>query len=140
LVDVDRKANVALSLLPLGTLLGVLAVATSSSAFAQDRNLLLPVSELEPMLRSEPLRIVSAEISRPKARGDITLKADVAFGERPPLRVKLRNAVPGAQEFNNVPRYDIAAPSLWRRRRIYDRMPACGARAERYKWGSRATR
>jgi len=112
LVDVDRNANATLSLPPLGTLLAVLAVATSSSAFAQDRNILLPVSELEPMLRSEPLRIASAEISRPTARGDITLKADVAFGERPPLRVKLRNAAPGAQMFNNVPRYDIAAYEL----------------------------
>jgi hypothetical protein len=64
------------------------------------------------MLRSEPLRIVSAEISRPKAKGDITLKADVAFGERPPLRIKVRKAEPGGEAFNNVPRYDIAAYEL----------------------------
>jgi hypothetical protein len=72
----------------------------------------LPVPELETMLQSEPLRIVTAEISRPKARGDITLKADVAFGEREPMRIKLRKAERGAETFNNVPRYDIAAYQL----------------------------
>ena len=56
--------------------------------------------------------ITAAEISRPKAKGDITLKADVAFGDAPPLRVKLRKAEPGAEAFNNVPRYDLAAYEL----------------------------
>jgi hypothetical protein len=91
-------------------LLGTLALAgPPAPAVAQDANVALPVAELERMLRSEPLRIVSAEISRPKAQGDITLKAEVAFGGRPPLRVKLRKAEPGAEAFNNVPRYDLAA-------------------------------
>ena len=35
---------------------------------------------LEQLLRAEPLRIEDAAISRPKAKGDITLKADVSFG------------------------------------------------------------
>jgi hypothetical protein len=96
----------------LPALLALLAAAASSFALAQDRNIVLPVGELEAMLEEEPLRIVGAEISRPTVRGDITLKAEVAFGERPPLRVKLRNAVPGADSFNNVPRYDIAAYEL----------------------------
>ena len=56
--------------------------------------------------------ITHAEISRPKAKGDITLKADVSFGDAPPLRVKLRKAEPGADTFNNVPRYDLAAYEL----------------------------
>jgi hypothetical protein len=56
--------------------------------------------------------ITHAEISRPKAKGDITLKADVAFGEAAPLRVKLRKSEPGAEAFNNVPRYDLAAYEL----------------------------
>jgi len=67
---------------------------------------------IEHMLATEPMKIVSAEISRPKAHGDITLKADVAFGDRAPLRVKLRKAMPGADTFNNVPRYDLAAYEL----------------------------
>ena len=64
------------------------------------------------MLQAEPIRIVTAEISRPKAKGDITLKADVAFADRPPIRVKVRKAERGAQTFNNVPRYDLAAYEL----------------------------
>jgi hypothetical protein len=81
-------------------------------AYAQDRNITLPVTELERMLQSDPMHIVKAEISRPKAKGDITLKADVAFAGRPPMRVKVRKAEPGADTFNNVPRYDLAAYEL----------------------------
>lgn len=90
----------------------VVSLAAVAPVAAQDLNLPLPVVELEQMLWHEPLRIVTAEISRPKAKGDITLKAEVAFGDRPPLRVKLRKAVPGGEEFNNVPRYDLAAYEL----------------------------
>jgi hypothetical protein len=89
-----------------------LAFALSWPGFAQDRHVLLPAAEVERILRSEPLRIVSAQISRPKAEGDITLKAEVAFGDRPPMRVKIRRAEPGADTFNNVPRYDLAAYEL----------------------------
>lgn len=66
------------------------------------------------MLGSEPMQIVNAEISRPKIQVgvDITLKADVSFADRPPLRVKARPAERGAQAFNNVPRYDLAAYEL----------------------------
>lgn len=81
-------------------------------ARAQDANITLPVPELERMLREDPFRIVSAEISRPKAKGDITLKAEISFAEREPMRVKLRKSEPGAEDFNNVPRYDLAAYEL----------------------------
>jgi hypothetical protein len=103
---------------PRGTrwcaLLAALIVAAFCSAAAQDRNITFPVADLERMLGSEPLQIVDAEISRPKLQGavDITLKADVSFSERPPIRVKLRQAERGAQAFNNVPRYDLAAYEL----------------------------
>jgi hypothetical protein len=70
------------------------------------------VAELEKLLAAEPMVITSAEISRPKAKGDITLRAEVSFGGAPPLTVKLRKAEPGAEEFNNVPRYDLAAYEL----------------------------
>jgi hypothetical protein len=87
-------------------------IAVSWPAFAQDENITLPVPELEQMIQSEPMHIVTAEISRPKAKGDITLKGDVAFGDHQPIRVKLRKAEPGADTFNNVPRYDMAAYEL----------------------------
>ena len=90
-----------------------LTVAVGSvMAQAQDVNIPEPVDVIERQLTSEPFRIVAAEISRPKAKGDITLKAEVAFGERPPYRVKLRKSEPGAEEFNNRPRYDLAAYEL----------------------------
>ena len=94
----------------LGTLLLVLASASS----AQDINITMPVAELERMLAQDPMQIVSAEISRPKAKGDITLKAEVSFAGRPPFRVKLRKSEPGAEGFNNVPRYDLAAYEIQR--------------------------
>jgi len=92
--------------------IAALALAALAPAGAQDVNLPIAVAELEQMLQQEPLRIVNAEISRPKAKGDITLKADVSFGDRPPLKVKLRKSEPGAESFNNVPRYDLAAYEL----------------------------
>ena len=92
-------------------LLAGLAVA-AFAAQAQDANITFPVADLERTLAYDPFTIVSAEISRPKARGDITLKAEVSFDGRPPIRVKLRKAEPGADDFNNQPRYDIAAYRL----------------------------
>jgi hypothetical protein len=86
--------------------------AVAATATAQDANITRPIDELERLLVAEPLVITRAEISRPKAKGDITLKADVSFGGAPPLRVKLRKAEPGADTFNNVPRYDLAAYEL----------------------------
>jgi hypothetical protein len=88
------------------------AAAIPAPASSQDLNVTRPPAQLERMLGDAPMRIVAAEISRPKAKGDITLKAEVAFGDEPPLRVKLRKAEPGADDFNNVPRYDLAAYEL----------------------------
>jgi hypothetical protein len=91
--------------------LGLWTVLASTAA-AQDANIQQPVADLERLLAAEPLAIAQAEISRPKASGDITLRADVSFGGAPPLRVKLRRAERGADTFNNVPRYDLAAYEL----------------------------
>ena len=88
------------------------AMAVAGTVAAQDANITKAVPALERQLAADPLVITAAEISRPKAKGDITLKADIAFGGAPPLRVKLRKAEPGADSFNNVPRYDLAAYEL----------------------------
>ena len=87
-------------------------LALAAAATAQDANIKQPIAELERLLAAEPLVITHAEISRPNAKGDITLKADVSFGGSAPLRVKLRKSEPGADSFNNVPRYDLAAYEL----------------------------
>ena len=90
----------------------LLVLALVATATAQDAHIKQPVADLERLLAAEPLVIAHAEISRPNAKGDITLRADVSLGGAAPLRVKLRKAEPGANSFNNVPRYDLAAYEL----------------------------
>jgi len=80
--------------------------------YAADVNIPRPADEIEGELATAPFVITAAEISRPKARGDITLKAEVSFAGAPAYRVKLRRAEPGAEDFNNRPRYDLAAYEL----------------------------
>jgi hypothetical protein len=92
--------------------LAALFLGAALAASAQNANIPQPVAELERQLKAEPLVIKEAEISRPKANGDITLRADISFGGAPAMRVKLRKAEPGAETFNNVPRYDLAAYEL----------------------------
>jgi hypothetical protein len=89
-----------------------LLLALAATAAAQDANIRQPIADIEQLLSAESMVISQAEISRPNAKGDITLRADVSFGGAPPLRVKLRRAEPGADSFNNVPRYDFAAYEL----------------------------
>lgn len=90
----------------------VAGLLLASSVPGQDLNLKRPPLELERELREEPFTLAGAEISRPKAQGDITLKAELSFSGDPPYRVKLRRAEPGAEAFNNRPRYDLAAYEL----------------------------
>jgi hypothetical protein len=94
-----------------------LAIALTIASFAglvyaADVNIPRPADEVEQELATAPFVITAAEISRPKAKGDITLKAEVSFAGAPPYRVKLRRAEPGAEDFNNRPRYDLAAYEL----------------------------
>ena len=89
-----------------------LLLALAATAAAQDANITRPVAELEQLLAAEPLVITQAEISRPKIKSDVTLRAEISFGGAPPLTVKLHKAEPGADTFNDVPRYDLAAYEL----------------------------
>jgi hypothetical protein len=93
-------------------IVAALLACTGCPALAQDANITAAIPDIERTLAAEPFAIASAEISRPKAKGDITLKADVRFGAAEPLPVKLRKAERGADTFNNVPRYDLAAYEL----------------------------
>jgi hypothetical protein len=104
ILDMSRPAH------PLAMI--CMALGLSAVVAAEDLNIPRPAQEIERELAGEPFRIVSAEISRPKAAGDITLKAEVSFDGAPPYRVKLRRAEPGAEDFNNRPRYDLAAYEL----------------------------
>jgi hypothetical protein len=97
---------------PLSFAWSALLLGLVAAAAAQDVNIPRAADEIERELATEPFRITAAEISRPKAKGDITLKAELSFAGRPPYRVKLRRAEPGAEAFNNRPRYDLAAYEL----------------------------
>ena len=87
----------------------MMLLAGSPAVVAADAHLTRPPAEIEQEAGSQPMQILSAAISRPKARGDITLRAEISFGGGPPYRFKLRRAERGADQFNNRPRYDAAA-------------------------------
>lgn len=89
----------------------LLALVFVAAVSAQNENLARPVPELEKLLAAEPLVIAQVQTSRALAT-DITLRAEVSFGGEAPMRVKLRRAEPGADSFNNVPRYELAAYEL----------------------------
>ncbi|MCK6619413.1 MAG: hypothetical protein HUU32_15260 [Calditrichaceae bacterium] len=77
---------------------------------AQDSNIKYPVEEIEKMLASDP-----AELSIPrdirfkgdKAKTAILKRADGFF-----LRVKFKKAARGGEDYNNQPRYELAAYRL----------------------------
>lgn len=96
----------------IGSFLAALLSVAVTTASAQDANITRPIAELEQLLAADPMVITDAKISRPNAKGDITLRAEVSFAGAPPFRVKLRKSEPGANSFNNVPRYDLAAYEL----------------------------
>jgi hypothetical protein len=96
----------------LGLFTASLLLGMAATSMAQDANITRPIAELEKLFATEPLVITQAQISRPKAKGDITLRAQLSFGGSPPVEAKLRHADPGADSFNNVPRYDVAAYEL----------------------------
>lgn len=87
-------------------------LALGPAAAAAGPHIARPPAELEQELAFEPMQIVSAAITRPKARGDITLRVEASFSGEPPYRIKLRRAEPGAETFNNRPRYELAAYEL----------------------------
>ena len=89
-----------------------LLLVLAAAAAAQDANITRPVAELEQLLAAEPLVITQAQISRPRIKSDVVLRAEISFGGAPPLTMKLHRAEPGADTFNDVPRYDLAAYEL----------------------------
>jgi hypothetical protein len=91
------------------------AIALCGAAIAAtvraDSNIPHPVDELEQRLQSRPFTLVEARQSRP-LKDDVALRADVRFDDGMLMRIKIRRAAPGAAEFNNQPRYELAAYEL----------------------------
>ena len=83
-------------------------LAGVGAASATDSVITLPVAELEARLQSAPFVIEGAVPARGIAE-DVALKSDVRFEDGATLRIKIRPAAPGGTEFNNEPRYELAA-------------------------------
>lgn len=85
-------------------------VAMPAQSLAQDANVALPVAEIEQMLRTEEFQVVSVVPSRglPSER---TYQITAGIGDAM-LQMKYAPAAKGADEFNNRPRYELAAYEL----------------------------
>ncbi len=83
-------------------------LAGIGAAHAADTIITLPAAELEARLQSAPFVIEAAAPARGIAE-DVALKSDVRFEDGATLRIKIRPAAPGGTEFNNEPRYELAA-------------------------------
>ncbi len=98
-----------MNLRELALLLGV-TVAVPAQSVAQDANVALPVAEIEQMLETGDFQIVSVVPSRglPSER---TYQVTAGIGSQM-LQMKYAPAAKGADDFNNRPRYELAAYEL----------------------------
>jgi hypothetical protein len=83
---------------------------TSGSAQAQDINIPIPPDSLEYLLTTAPFEI--AELTGTRFAGDRTSRAVLVFDSMTSFLTKLAPAPRGGEEFNNVPRYEVAAYEL----------------------------
>ncbi|MDE2664079.1 MAG: hypothetical protein OXI39_13880 [Gemmatimonadota bacterium] len=85
----------------------VVAVAAPVPATAQDANFLLPIAEIEQILREGDMQVLDVRPSR-GLPGERTYRVTLQSGDHV-LQVKYAPATEGADEFNNQPRYELAA-------------------------------
>ena len=88
-----------------------LFLALAGVAFAQDANVLRSVADLDARLEAMPFEIRSADKARGVAK-DTALKSEVHFADGVDMRIKIRPAFAGGSQFNNEPRYELAAYRL----------------------------
>lgn len=93
-------------LVALAATLSVSMVA-AAPAGAQDGNIMAPAADLEAQLRSMPFEIIDLRGSR--GEGDRTQRVALEFEDGAVHLAKLALAPEGGEEFNNRPRYEIAA-------------------------------
>lgn len=82
-------------------------LAAPMTSWGQDSNFLFPIEEIEETLRQGELQILAMRPSR-GLPGERTYQATIQSGERV-LQAKYAPARKGADEFNNRPRYELAA-------------------------------
>ncbi|HSN73046.1 MAG TPA: hypothetical protein VLT59_16140, partial [Steroidobacteraceae bacterium] len=104
-----RRTSVARGLLL--TALLALAFLPGVAVHARNANLAYAMAELESRLGSQPFEILEAKPSR-GLKEEVGLKARVRFADGTEMTLKIRPAAPGASEFNNEPRYELAAYRL----------------------------
>jgi len=92
-------------------LAGVASLALTAPAVAQNPNYLRPVPEVEQRLDSLPFLVMGVRGIRSPT--DTTKRVEMAYPDSVVLFAKLKPAPPGGdQDFNNRPRYELAAYSL----------------------------
>lgn len=101
-----RHLKKILSLLPLFPIL----IVYQLPAFSQQSNFLHPICEIERRLNHEDFELF--RFSDLRFEGDIAKRAILKFIDVKYMQVKWRRARPGAEEFNNQPRYEVAAYQL----------------------------
>lgn len=90
---------------------GIASLALAVQGVAQNPNYLRPVPEIEQRLDSLPFRLISVQGIRSPI--DTTKRVLMAYEDSVVLYAKLKVAPPGGdQDFNNRPRYEVAAYRL----------------------------
>ena len=82
----------------------------TASLYAQDSNILYAVSTIEEKLRNTDFEIFRFKDLRFK--GDIGKRVILRYQDGNDLQIKWRRALPGGHEFNNAPRFEMAAYEL----------------------------
>jgi len=85
----------------------LMLAAPQTSVRAQDLNIPIPTDSLEYLLSTAPFEM--GELTGTRYAGDRTSRAILTFDSLTTFMVKLAPAPRGGEEFNNVPRYEVAA-------------------------------
>ena len=83
------------------------ALYLSPAGHAQDSNVLLRADSIEQYLTHRPFQLLERRDSR--WEGDRTQRVVLMFEDSTVMMVKWAKAAPGGEEFNNQPRYELAA-------------------------------
>lgn len=88
----------------------LLPAAIATPAVAQDFNIIYPIPLVEQRLREEPLTVLTLTGSRKPE--DRTQRVTLVYPDSSVMLIKWAKAAPGGSDFNNEPRYEVAAYEL----------------------------
>lgn len=94
-------------LLRTAVVLAAFVAGGRPASAAQDANHLLPIADIERIFRAEPIEVIDVRPSR-GLRGERTYRVTIESAGQV-LQIKYAPAREGADEFNNRPRYELAA-------------------------------